>query len=92
MHHTECNGSWVHIDQALEKEKKKTAKSRGGVIGITKKKEIVTKWNLLKEKSKHTDLLGLCENEWLDEYSLHQEFSTTQKTKEDGKDIRIIKN
>ena len=82
MHHTECNGSWVHIDQALEKEEKKTAKSPGGVIGITKKKEIVTKWNLLKEKSKHTDLL---------EYSLHQEFSTTQ-TKEDGKDIRIIKN
>ena len=33
----------------------------------------------------------LCENEPLDEYSLHREFSTT-KTKEDKKDIKITKN
>ena len=35
--------------------------------------------NLLKhEKSKYTNFLDdLCENERLDEYSLHSEFSTT---------------
>ena len=32
----------------------------------------------------------LCENERLDEYSLHREISTTQ-TKEDEKDVQVIK-
>lgn len=33
----------------------------------------------------------LCENERLDEYLLHREISTTQ-TKEDEKDVQVIKN
>ena len=64
---------------ALEKEYKKLDKGPGGVIGITRKKESVAKQNLLKrEKSKHTHFLDdLRQNERLDEYSLHREFSAT---------------
>ena len=53
VHHTKRKSSGMPIDQALEKEYNKPAKGPGGVIGITRKKESVAKWNLLKhEKGK----------------------------------------
>ena len=45
-------GSFVPMDQALEKEYNTVAKGKGGVIGFLKQKGTVTKWNLIKhEKS-----------------------------------------
>ena len=65
------------MDQALEKEYNKKAKGPGGIIGVTRQKESVAKWNIIKhEKRKYTKfLVALCDYEKLDEYSLHHEFS-----------------
>ena len=43
------------MDQALEKEYNKPAKGQGGIIGISRRKEAVAQWNIIKhEKSKFT--------------------------------------
>ena len=40
----------VPMDQALEQPYSKTAKGRGGVIGITTRKVTIAKWNLIKHE------------------------------------------
>ena len=46
-------GSGVPMDQILEKEYNKPAKGQGGIIGISRRKEAVAQWNIMKhEKSK----------------------------------------
>ena len=46
------------IDQALEKAYNKPAKDPGGIIGFTRKKESVAKWNLIRhEKSGFTKFI-----------------------------------
>ena len=37
-----------HIDQALEKEYNKNAQGGSGIIGFTRKKEVIAKWNTEK--------------------------------------------
>ena len=66
------------MDQALEKAYNKPAKDHSGIIGITRKKEAVAKWSIIKhEKEQFTDLLyNLCSLDTDGEYSLHHEFST----------------
>ena len=72
------------MDQALEKCL--------GIIGVTRQKESVAKWNLIKhEKSKFTKFLdGICGVDQADEYSLHHEFSETV-TKKDQEDVEAMK-
>ena len=64
VHHTKRNGSAVLIDQALEKAYNKPAKGPGGIIGYTRKKESVAKWNLIQhEKAGYTRIIDdLCDN------------------------------
>ena len=43
------------MDQAPEKEYNKPAKGQGGITGISRRKEAVAQWNIIKhEKSKFT--------------------------------------
>ena len=50
VHHTKGSGSAVPIDQALEKAYNKPAKGPGGIIGYTRRKESVAKWNLIQHE------------------------------------------
>ena len=40
--------SAIPVDQALEKEYNKNGKGKGGIIGFTREKEVVAKWNIIK--------------------------------------------
>ena len=64
----------------MEKTYSKTAKGPSGVIGITKTKEAVLKWNILKHmKTKYTYFLyDVCNMSDDDEYSIHHEFSSSE--------------
>ena len=54
----------------------KPVKSQSGIIGITRKKEAVNKWNILRhEKLQYTQFLETCNISKNEEYSLHHEFS-----------------
>ena len=58
VRHSKRNGSAVPVDQALEKEYNKPAKSQSGIIGITRRKGAVCKWKLIKhEKAKYRKFL-----------------------------------
>ena len=67
------------MDQALEKAYNKLAKSQAGIIGISRRKDAVCKWNIIKhEEAKYTEFLeGLCLLNEDGEYSLHHEHSQT---------------
>ena len=69
--------SSIPLDQALEMQYNKPAKSQSGIVGITRKKEAVNKWNILRhEKLQYTQFLEqMCNMSSNDEYSLHHEFS-----------------
>ena len=79
MYHTLRQGSAVGFDMALEKCYNKPAKVAGGIIGMTRRKEAVALWNLLKhEKDLHVaQLLEWCNLGDKDdsELSLHHEFN-----------------
>ena len=54
-------GSGFPMDQALEKEYSNPAKGQGGIIGISRRKQSVCKWNTVKyEKAKYKNFL----HEW----------------------------
>ena len=60
---------WIRL---WEKTYNKPAKSSAGIIGFTRRKEAVCKWNLIKhEKAKYQNFM----NTVCHEYSLHYEFS-----------------
>jgi hypothetical protein len=91
--HTLRRGSGVPMDQALEKEYNKPAKGKGGIIGITRQKETVAKWNIIKhEKSQYTKYVRelCCINE-NDEYSYHHKFAQT-KTETDDACVEFVYN
>jgi len=81
---TKRRGSKLPMDQALEKQYNKPAKSSSGIIGFSRRKTAVCKWNLIKhEKSQYTTLLeNICDLTIDDEYLIHHEFSDS-RTKED---------
>ena len=70
----------------MEKAYNKPANSPGGVIGLTQKKESVAKWNLIKhEKMKYAKFIDdVCEFNAQDEYSTHQEFSSSTTASEES--------
>ena len=88
VHHSLRRGSGVPMDQTFEKEYNK--KGPGDILGVTRQKESVAKWNMIKHK-KRKFLDDLCDYEKLDEYSLHHEFSD-ETTKKNEEDIELIKN
>ena len=77
VQHSRRPCSAIPIDQALEKAYNKTAKGKGGIIGITAQKAAVAKWNLIKhEKMQYVSFLSdLCDFNVENEYTLHHEFS-----------------
>ena len=81
VRHSSRNGSAVPTDQALEKEYNKSSKSQACIIGFTRRKEAVCKWNIIKhEKAKYRKFLSevcLINEDDDDEYELHHEFSGT---------------
>ena len=85
--------SSVPMDQALEMAYNKPAKGPGGVIGFTRRKEAVAKWNLIKhEKSKILSFLDeVCRLNDNDEYSIHHEFSDSI-TESEERDIESIRS
>ena len=93
VHHTSRKCSATPMDQALEMAYNKPAKGPGGVIGFTRQKESVAKWNIIKhEKSKFTTFLDeVCNMSGNDEYSVHHEFSDSI-TKKEEEDIECIKS
>ena len=73
---TKRKGSTVPVDQALESKYNKQAKSSSGIIGITRRKEAVCKWDLIKHEKANSNLLRKISSvDQEDEYSLHHEFS-----------------
>ena len=91
VRHSFRKGSAVPIDQALEKEYNKPAKSPSGIIGVTRRKEAVYKWNLIKhEKAKYRKFLyNTCLMNDDDEYSLHHQFSLSM-TKANEKSVSLL--
>ena len=80
------------MDQALEKAYNKPSKGVGGIIGISRQKEAVSKWNLIKhEKYRYASTLvdysGYNDN---DEYSIHHELSE-KKSEYDNECVEQIK-
>jgi len=75
--HTRRSGSAVPMEQALEKTYNKPAKGQSGIIGFSRRKDAVCKWNIIKhEKANYTSFLRQwCTIDENDEYSLHHEFS-----------------
>ena len=80
MYHTDRAGSAVGFDMALEKVYNKPAKMVGGIIGITRRKEAVAQWNLLKhEKDQYVShLVNQCaleDKDREDELNFHHDFN-----------------
>ena len=76
---TRRKGSGIPMDQALEKQYNKPAKGPSGIIGFSRRKEAVCKWNIIKHEklmfSEH--LSDVCKLRDDDEYSFHHEFSNS---------------
>ena len=78
------------MDQALEKVYNNTANDQGGITGISRRKQAVCKWNIIKhEKAKFRTFL----HEWFflndDVYAAHLE-SFQSITQQDEKCVRAI--
>ena len=58
-------GSDIPIDQALEKQYNKPAKGPSELIGFTRRKQVLFKWNIIKHEKLEAE----------DQYSLHHDFS-----------------
>ena len=51
--HTANSGSGASLDQAFEEEYNKSAKGPSGIIGYTRRKESVLKWNIIHHEKRH---------------------------------------
>ena len=78
---TTKNGSGVPFDQALEQCYNRPAKVSGGIIGVTRKKEAVALWGIIKhKKDQYVDLLKM-KDDVEGELSLHHDFNPSTATK-----------
>jgi hypothetical protein len=87
---TTNKGSGVPFDQALEQCYNRPAKVSGGIIGVTRKKEAVALWGIIKhKKDQYVDLLEMKKDDVEGELTLHHDFnpSTASKTVEMVEDI-----
>ena len=77
---TTKKGSEVPFDQALEQQYNRPAKVSGGIIGVTRKKEAVALWGIIKhKKDQYVDLLKRNDDIQV-ELSLHHEFNSNTAT------------
>ena len=59
VYQTQRKGSGIPMNQALEKQYNKPGKGPLGIIGFTRRKEAVCKWNIIKhEKFLYTQALS----------------------------------
>ena len=59
FHQSLQRGSGIPMDQTLEKQYNKLTKSSSGVIGFTRRKEAVCRWNIIKhEKHQCSEVLS----------------------------------
>lgn len=78
---TSKKGSGVPFDQVLEQCYNRPAKVSGGIIGVTRKKEAVAKWGIIKhKKDQYVDLLKM-KDDVEGELSLHHDFNQSTATK-----------
>ncbi|KAF3844347.1 hypothetical protein F7725_017651, partial [Dissostichus mawsoni] len=74
-------GSGVPFDQALEQCYNRPAKVSGGIIGVTRKKEAVALWGIIKhKKDQYVELLEM-KGDVGGELSLHHAFNPSTATK-----------
>ena len=74
---TTKKGSGVPFDQALEQRYNHPAKVSGGIIGVTRKKDAVALWGIIKhKKDQYVDLLKT-KADVHGELSLHHNFNPT---------------
>ncbi len=77
---TTKKGSGVPFDQALEQCYNRPAKVSGGIIGVTRKKDAVALWGIIKHKKDlYVDLLKK-KNDVQGELSLHHAFNSSTAT------------
>ena len=82
VYRSKTTNSAVPMDQGLEQAYNKTAKSAGGIIGFTQKKEAVALWNIIHpEKEGHRHFLENRIEHENSEFSLHHEFSESSAQK-----------
>ncbi|XDV44765.1 hypothetical protein PO909_013005 [Leuciscus waleckii] len=78
---TTKKGSGVPFDQALEQCYNWPVKVSGGIIGVTRKKEAVALWGIIKHKKhQYVDLLEMRDDVG-GELSLHHDFNPSTTTK-----------
>ena len=78
---TASKGSGVPFDQALEQCYNRPAKVSGGIIGVTRKKDAVALWGIIKhKKDQYVDLLKM-KDDVEGELSLHHDFNQSTATK-----------
>ena len=78
---TTKKGSGVPFDQALEQCYNRPAKVSGGIIGVTRKKEAVALWGIIKHKiDQYVDLLEMRDDVG-GELSLPHDFNPSTTTK-----------
>jgi len=78
---TTTKGSGVPFDQELEQCYKRPAQVSGGIIGVTRKKKVVTPWGIIKhQKDQYVDLLEM-KDDVEGELSLHHDFNRSTATK-----------
>mgnify|MGYP002804435058 CR=1 FL=1 len=84
-------GSGVPFDQALEQCYNRPAKVSGGIIGVTRKKDAVALWDIIKHKKDQYVQLLKMDEETEGELSLHHDFnySTAIKISAMVKEIEI---
>lgn len=74
---TTRKGSGVPFDQALEQCYNRPAKVSGGIIGVTRKKEAVALWGIIKhKKDQYVDLFKM-KDDVQGEFSVHHDFNQT---------------
>ena len=80
IRHEYYKGSGVPFDQALEQCYNRPAKVSGGIIGVTRKKDAVALWGIIKhKKDQFVDLLKK-KNDIQEELSLHHDFNPSTTT------------
>ncbi len=76
-------GSGVPFDQALEQCYNRPAKVSGGIIGVTRKKDAVALWDIIKHKKDQYAQLLKMDEDVEGELSLHHNFNKSTATKKE---------
>ena len=78
---TNRKGSGVPFDQALEQSYNRPAKVSGGIIGVTRKKDAVALWGIIKHKKDEYVQLLKMQDDVDGELSVHHDFNRSSANK-----------